>query len=234
MPRPLPGPDHESVEFRRSPAHAEMRAALAAHGFASYVAMTQAPMAAQRAFHEDWSARMRARAAVRDATPPRVRYAAARTDGKADHAAGVRALHAAGHSDATIAMALGISKSYAGILRQGLGLAANGPHARNRALEPKVRALVAEGYPDAAIAARLGTTANIVGHIRRDRKLARNGWGRVSPAEFARRAEALRLRDEERLEFSAIAERLGTTTSTAFRWVRIERARQWWHRQEAA
>lgn len=73
MRKPLPGPEHESAEFRKSPAYREMCEALALVGVASYRALLEAPAEVRDRFHDAWTEAMCVRAGiVRRAPKPHV------------------------------------------------------------------------------------------------------------------------------------------------------------------
>lgn len=224
-PLDIRGPEYESMEFKRSPCYADFAAALASVGCQTYRQMLDQSRAVRDRFHAEWTARMQARVGIRVTDGPSAAQRA--LDEHAGHRERIRDLHAEGYTDRMLAETLHISRSHAANLRAELGLAPQGPQARNRALVPKIQALVAEArgaITSRAIGEALGVSDSTVAHLRRLYPLGVVGWGRTTPRLAAKRHEALRLHTEDGCAFREIADRLGVTPSTAFRWVRLARA----------
>lgn len=203
MPRNLPGPEWEGAEFRQSPAYAEFRDALKAAGCRRYVDLIQQPLDVQRAFHDDWTARMRARVAGPARPLPR------RPEPPRGLAAEVGHLWGTGMSDARIAAAIGRTEQRVQQIRTRLGLPARGRAAKRGA----VLALAADGTTDAAIGARLALSPAYVGEVRRAAGIRVRRSRPVSPAQAARRAEIRRLLAEG-ASYATIVRHLGVSRGT--------------------
>lgn len=220
------GPDYESLEFKRSPAYTDYRAAMQAVGCASY-AEVLACFCTDRArfhrFHDEWTARMQARVSARMTDVAIVDAAPVVAPGQTTREK-VAALHAEGLSDVEMGQRIGVTASAVQLHRAALGLPANGAHARNKALAEAMREHLATGRSDADIAAALGVAHRRVADVRRVHCRVTRRTLTLSPAQVEARRRALALR-EAGATFADIAAALETEVANAYRWVRDARAR---------